>query len=694
MIKRIINVFVLTLVLTVSVSFSQNYGVNLDTVKSSKYDMGKMWTFDYPPVDYWSEAYGFKPSAEWLEHVRMAAIRFATYCSSSFVSGDGLVMTNHHCGRESVSQVEKEGEDLHNTGFLAIKLEDERPVPNLFVDQLVKINDVTAEVQAAVESGKTNEEKVANKTAKISDIEKRFAAETGLRCQVVSLYNGAVYSAYIYKRYTDVRLVFAPEDNAGFFGGDPDNFTYPRYNIDMTFFRVYGEDGKPLKTEHYYKWSPGGAKVGEPIFVVGNPGRTERLNTYAQLEFARDYSNPDVVAMLDMLVNTYTDIIAKNPEKGKDLNNTLFSMANSQKVYKGMVRALNDPVLMAKKRHFEKTFKAAVDSNPSLKSKYGKAWNEIADATKELSQLYPELYSYSNNARNSSVQFIAAEKIVSSVMNKETLEPAKLEAVYKNYDSDLDLALLKFKLDAIKKKLGKDNSAVKVFGDNSAESLAGSSVLSTKDGALNLLSQGSDAVMKSNDPFIKYALITVPKSGELKKKNEDIRNKIAVNKELIGRAAFEIYGTSIPPDATFTLRISDGVIKSYNYNGTIAPPKTTFYGYYDRYYSFNKQYPWVLPERWINPPTEFDRSTPVNFISTCDIIGGNSGSPVINKDAEIIGLAFDGNIESLDDNYIYNTDVPHTVSVDSEGIIEVIKDLYKIKRLAEELRSGKLYTGE
>lgn len=690
MLKRVISVLVLTLVVYSSTSYSQYYGVNLDTVKSSKYDMGKMWTFDFPPVDYFNETYGFKPTKEWLDHVRMSAIRFATYCSSSFVSGDGLVMTNHHCGRESVSQVEKEGEDLHGSGFLAMKLEDERPVPNLFVDQLVNIMDVTKEVQAAIESGKTNEEKVANKTAKVSEIEKRVAAETGLRCQVVTLFNGGVYSAYVYKRYTDVRLVMAPEDQAGFFGGDYDNFTYPRYNLDMTFFRVYGDDGKPLKTEHYYKWSPGGAKTGEPIFVVGNPGRTERLNTYSQLEFARDYSNPDVLAFLDLMVNTYTDIIAKNPERAKDLNNNLFSMANSQKVYKGMVRALNDPVLMAKKRHFEKTFKAAVDANPTLKSKYGKAWDEIADANKEISSLYSEIYSYQVNPRMSAVQFLAADKLVSSVMNKETLEPAKLEALYKSYDADMNTALIAFKINSIKKKLGKDNKAAKIFGEQSAESLAGSSVLSTKEGALNLLSQGPDAISKSNDPFIKFALETAPRAAELKKKSEELRNKVQVNKELIGRAAFEVYGTSIPPDATFTLRISDGVIKSYNYNGTMAPPKTTFYGYYDRYYSFNKQYPWTLPERWVNPPAEFDKSTPINFISTNDIIGGNSGSPVINKDAEIIGLAFDGNIESLDDNYIYNTDVPHTVSVDSEGMIEALKDLYKLERIAKELREGKI----
>ena len=251
---------------------------------------------------------------------------------------------------------------------------------------------------------------------------------------------------------------------------------------------------------------------------------------------------------------------------------------------------------------------------------------------------------------------------------------------------------MNFKLNAIRKKLGNENNAVKIFGNKNAESLAGTSVLSTKEGALNLLSQGPDAILKSNDPFIKFAVESAPRVAELKKKNDELRNKVEVNKELIGRAAFEVYGTSIPPDATFTLRISDGVIKSYEYNGTIAPPKTTFYGYYDRYYSFNKQYPFDLPERWINPPAEFDKSTPFNFISTCDIIGGNSGSPVINKDAEIIGLAFDGNIESLDDNYIYNTDVPHTVSVDSEGMFEALQDLYKLKRISEELRTGKLYT--
>ncbi|MCX6161133.1 MAG: S46 family peptidase [Ignavibacteriae bacterium] len=409
-IKFIIVAFVL---INSTLLFSQNYnGINLDTVKSSKYDMGKMWTFDYPPVDYFSETYGFKPTKEWLDNVRMAALRFASYCSASFVSEDGLVMTNHHCGRESVSQVEVEGENLHDAGFLAMKLEDERKVPGLFVDQLVKIIDVTKEVQDATESGKTADEKISNKTKKISEMEKKLGDESGFRVQVVTLFNGALYSAYYYKRYGDIRIVFAPEDQAGFFGGDPDNFTYPRYNLDCTFFRVYDDNGKPLKTEHFYKWSVNGAGLNEPIFVVGNPGRTERLNTMAQLEFRRDYQYTDVSNMLDLMVNTYTEIIQKNPDKAKELNNQLFSFANSQKVYKGMVKALNDPYIMAKKRDFEKQLRAAVDSKPELKSKYGKAWDEIADANKELSKIYPELYSYSANARTSSKYFVAADKLV------------------------------------------------------------------------------------------------------------------------------------------------------------------------------------------------------------------------------------------------------------------------------------------
>ncbi|MDD5363192.1 MAG: S46 family peptidase [Ignavibacteria bacterium] len=549
-------------------------GVNLDTVKAHKFDGGKMWTFDFPPLDYFQEAYGFKPTQAWMDKVRMSALRFADYCSASFVSEDGLVMTNHHCGRESVSLVQKEGEDLHENGFIAAKLEDERKVDRLYVDQLVKIIDVTKEIQSAIDRGKDPDEKDDFKYQKITEIEKKNSEGKTTVCQVVSLYNGGVYSAYIYKRYNDVRLVFAPEDQAGFFGGDPDNFTYPRYNLDCTFFRVYDENGKPLKVDNFFKWSSNGAEPGEPIFVVGNPGSTSRLLTMSQLEYNRDISYPLILNYINGLVDSIRTLIARNPDKEKELNNQLFEFTNSQKVYKGTVKGLNDLVLMARKKDFEKKFRAAVDANPKLKAKYGNVWNDIAKIVIDKREAY------------------------------DKMKGGSFRALYS-------------KLNEIGKK-------------------------------------------------------------------EEYYNQI------LGRAIFEVYGTSIPPDATFTLRISDGIIKQYDYNGTTAPAKTTFFGALDRYFSFNKQYPWSLPNRWLNLPKEFDLSTPFNFISTNDIIGGNSGSPMINKNAEIVGLVFDGNIESMPGEFIYTDEVPTTVSVDSRGLLECINNLYLLKRLGAELQNGKI----
>ena len=555
--------------------FSQGtYGVNLDTVKAQKFDNGKMWTFDFPPLDYFQSEYGFRPTQEWLDNVRMSALRFADYCSASFVSEDGLVMTNHHCGRESVSQVEKEGEDLPKDGFLAMKIEDERKVPGLFVDQLIKIIDVTKEMQTAIDQGKDIEERDDFKFKKTTEIENRYKEGTSVVCQVVTLYNGGVYSAYIYKRYNDVRLVFAPEDNAGFFGGDPDNFTYPRYTLDCTFFRVYDEAGNPLKVNNYFRWSSNGAAPGEPIFVVGNPGSTSRLLTVSQLEFKRDVTDPLILNYINNFVDSLYKVITANPDKEKELNNELFNYTNSQKVYKGTLKGLNDGVLMARKKDFEKNFIQAVKSNEKLKAKYGNIWDDISALVKQ-----------------------------------------KREVFEKNKNGDFRTLYRKLQ------ELGA---------------------------------------------------------------KEDYYNQI------LGRAIYDVYGTKIPPDATFTLRISDGVIKSYNYNGTIAPPNTTFYGMLDRYYSFEKKYPWEVHSRWLNPPADFDFGTPFNFISTNDIIGGNSGSPMINKNAEIVGLIFDGNIESMPGEFIYSSDVPTTVSVDSRGLLEAINDMYNLKRIGSELVNGKI----
>ncbi|MEJ2614457.1 MAG: S46 family peptidase [Ignavibacteriaceae bacterium] len=338
--------------------------LNLDTVKAGKFDTGRMWTFEYPPVKYFEDTYNFKPSEKWLKDVRLSALRFASYCSASFVSGDGLIMTNDHCARESVTEVSSDSANFSKNGFWAKTIEDEKPVPGLFVDQLVLIKDVTDEIQEEISQGKTEADKELNKEKAIAEIEKRESDSTGLKISVVPLYNGGRYSLYGYKRYSDVRLVFAPESEIGFFGGDYDNFTYPRYDLDCSFFRVY-DNGKPLKTKHYFKWSSNGAKDGEPVFVIGNPGSTNRLNTVSQLEYFRDITYPRMVDLLNELVNVYSKLLVENPDRENELRDQMLKYTNSQKAYEGMLKGLRNPILMQKKKDFEEKFKAAVKSNPN-----------------------------------------------------------------------------------------------------------------------------------------------------------------------------------------------------------------------------------------------------------------------------------------------------------------------------------------
>jgi hypothetical protein len=684
---------------------TSNNWLKLDTVKAGKYDMGKMWTFDYPPIEYFKHEYNFQPTEDWLNNVRMSALRFANYCSASFVSADGLVMTNHHCGRESVQEVTKPGEDLFNNGFYAKTLQDERPVPGLYVDQLVLIKDVTKEIQSAGNTGNTPEEKVANENATIKNIEAKEAKETGLKTQVVSLYNGGKYSLYGYKRYTDVRLVFSPEAALGYFGGDYDNFTYPRYDLDCNFFRVY-DNGKPLKTEHYFHWSPEGAVPGEPVFVVGNPGHTDRLKTIAQLEYDRDVVYPRTLEFLDSFIDAYNSVIAEHPEKTAELQNRLFFYSNSQKAYSGMLAGLRDPVLMQRKIDFERKFRQAVMANPDLKEQYGDVWDKIRDVQNQLRGISGKYFALNIIPQSSSQYFLIARDLVSLAKQLQLPESEREEA-YKeanldstvskiipvNFYPDLQNAILKVQIDRFYKYLGSENELViKITGGKTGEAavnyMLSNSVLTSLDKIKDLVKKGPDAILNSSDPFIYFIVNSRPQMSELQSKISEIVSKNSTYSEELGKALFDIYGTSIPPDATFTLRISDGVVKGYPYNGTIAPPFTTFYGLYDRYYSFGKKYPFDLPKEWQNPPADFNLETPMNFVATTDIIGGNSGSPVINEKAQIVGLAFDGNIESLPGNFIFTTETNRTVAVHSAGMLEAIKDLYKATRLSDELRTG------
>lgn len=680
---------------------------NVDTVKAGLFDAGKMWTFDYPPTEYFRQAYNFAPSDDWYQHARLGALRLPG-CTASFVSEDGLVFTNHHCARGALDAVNREGENLPEHGFYASTLADERKSPRTYADQLQLIEDVTAEVIQAFETGKTDEERVANRTAKIAEIEKRYKDKTGLNCSVVTFYNGGKYSVYGYKRFTDVRLVFAPELGAAFFGGDYDNFTYPRYDLDISFFRVYGEDGKPLKTKEFFKWSKNGAEEGEPVFVVGNPGRTSRLFTVAQLEYNRDHPYPYVLARLTEMVSIYSAYIEKHPESKLEYQTQLFSFSNSQKVYVGRVKGLHDPIIMAKKRDFERKFRNAVSSKPALKAQYEKVWGEIESVQKEKAGLFNELQAltFSGIGRpdvlslaNSVVDFAALLRLPEAERTERlrgrSLDAYRTQLASSKITIELDQAILANHLKILAAFFGTGNASFnKLTGGMSPEaaaaSLMKSTVLTNPESLKDLLGKSADEIEKSTDPFMTFVQALAPRAKTVREKFMEAVSKEQARVQILGKAVFDVYGTSIPPDATFTLRIADGVVKNYEYNGTLAPPFTTFYGFYDRYYSFNKKDPWTIPDKWKNPPSTFDMSTRYNFVSTNDIIGGNSGSAVVNKNLEVVGIAFDGNMESLPGDFIFDDTLNRCVSVHSSGILEALDDIYKADRIAAELRAGKI----
>nr|BCX00917.1 MAG: dipeptidyl-peptidase [Bacteroidota bacterium] len=671
---------------------------HLDTVRAGRFDTGKMWTFDDPPVEYFAQRYGFRPTEEWLRHVRMAALRFATYCSASFVSPDGLVMTNHHCARDAAAAVSRPGENLVQNGFYARTLEEERRVPNLFVDQLVLIEDVTRRIERAMAGARTDEERLRAQEAEIRAIEEEYRQRTGLEIQVVSFYNGARFSVYGYKRYRDVRLVFLPELELGYFGGDPDNFTYPRYAFDCAFFRVYDEQGQPLRTEHFFRFNPRGAEEGEPVFVVGNPGRTSRLNTVAQLEFRRDLALPYTLEYLKRRSAILQGVLRRLGEPNPELENQLFSIENTIKAFTGQLRGLRDPYLMARKRAFERDFRRAVEANPTLRSRYGGIWEEIARIRMELRRYYPDLFVFQTQGIGRSQTLALAQAMAAYAhqiqANASTAEIENRRSRIRNWpapsDRELEANWLEAHLEEARRILGPEDPYVRAaLGDRSpqeaARALLSRSRIWDRSYRDSLLEAGSEAILRASDPALLLGRLAEPRLRAAQEANARLASREQVLAGELARALFEVYGSQIPPDATFTLRLADGVVRGYPYNGTLAPHKTTFYGLYDRFRSFDQKAPWSLPERWHHPPPEFDLGTPLNFVSTNDIIGGNSGSPVINRQAEVVGLIFDGNIESLPGEFIYTEETSRAVSVHAGGIIAALRHIYQAERLVREL---------
>ena len=666
-------------------------------------EAGTMWTFDAPPLDYWKKTYNFTPDSAWLDHVRLASVRLPG-CSSSFVSADGLVLTNHHCARACVASASPRDTDYSVTGFIAASLADERKCATLYVDQLESIQDVTSRVRGAV-TARATDAQVAQRDAEIARIENECKQGTGLICQVVTLYQGGMYSLYRYRRFSDVRLVMVPEEEAAFFGGDPDNFTFPRYDLDMALLRVYENDA-PMQVKNYLHVSMTGPKDSDLVLVVGNPGSTGRLLTLAQMQYLRDVQYPLTLAAYARGRSVAKEIAAASPEAQRANENLIFGIENSIKAVTGYRAGLLDSVIMARKAAFEHDLRARVNADPTLRARYGGAWDAIASAERERAAITaaaayhgfspaPPFGSQLLNWAGEIVQ-LPAESAKADSARLRRYRGKGLAQVRTGLEDDHPvnleeekLALAAYLTDARHALPANDPAMRAALAGRSpevaAEALIDGTHLASVDARKTLVAGGARAVAASTDPMIVLARRLDPLSRAADARVRRLDDVISANAEKVGQALFAVYGTKLPPDATFTLRISDGTVKGYPYNGTIAPYKTSFYGMFGHSADFDDKPPFHLPRRWTQALDSLDLATPLDFVSTNDIIGGNSGSPVVNRNGELVGLIFDENIESLPNRFIFTDDAARSVSVDSRAIIEALGMVYHAPRLVQEL---------
>jgi len=659
-----------------------------------------MWTFDNLPVKLLQEKYGFTPTREWLDKVRLASVRFNVGGSGSFVSADGLLITNHHVGLGCIQNVSTQERDYVAEAFLAPARDKEPACPGYEVNVLVALEDVTAKVLGAVKPAMSDKEAGEARKAAIARIEKQCADRTGNRCDVIPLYQGGEYQLYTYKKYTDVRLVFAPEQQTAFFGGDADNFTFPRHDLDVCIMRAY-ENGAPARPAAWLPWARKGAEDGDLVFVSGNPGSTSRLETFAQLESERDVIQPRIIDSYKQRLAMLKAFAAQSPEHERRAKETIFSYENSIKAREGMLRALKDAEAMAAKAAAEKELQARLAADPEL-ARGADPWATIAAAQKKYDDRLDEqrLVGFGGsellNIAGNIARYVAEKQKPNDVRLEEFRDSnlASLENLLYSpapiYD-DLEKAMLAYRLKEATEALGPDHPFVKtVLAGRTPEQVAEEVVWGTKvkDVATRkaLVAGGPSAVAASTDPMIVLARKIDALARQARAFRED--EVEAVQKragERIAQARWKAYGRNLSPDATFTLRLAFGVVKPFPAEGTIVPARTTFHGLYDRAASFRYQPPWNLMPRWVEHKKDLELETPFNFVSTADIIGGNSGSPVINRDGEFVGIIFDGNIESLASDYFYSDEVSRAVSVDARAIVEALRKVYGAAGLVEEL---------
>jgi hypothetical protein len=660
-----------------------------------------MWLYNAFPKEKVKAKYQFEPSQQWLDHVQWSSVRFNNGGSGSFVSPDGLTFTNHHVGADCIHKLGTSGADYMKTGFYAKTQAEETKCPDLELNVLTGIEDVTAKVNAGVKPGMSAADAGQAQRSAMAAIEKDCTTSTGLRCDVVTFYSGEVYNLYKYKKYTDVRLVFAPEFDAAFFGGDPDNFTYPRYDLDISFFRIY-ENDKPVHLDHYLKWSQTGVSDGELIFVSGHPGATGRLLTIAQLQFLKDVDYPSRLASYKRRIAMLKKFSAESPENARVAQEDIFGLENSQKAIKGYLEGLKDLALMSQKNMDERAQERAYTAkNPNGSN----PWVEIAKAIKVEREIYNPL-TYVERSRGYYSQLAQyARWIVRTTEEKQKPNGDRLREyrdsalpsleqrlfssapIYKNFET----TTLADSLAQMQEALGADDPAVKAsLNGKSAQEAAQDYISGTRldDVAVRkqLYEGGKQAVDASSDPLIVLMRKVDTEARAARKRYDDEVDAVERRDGAsIARAHFAESGFNQPPDATFTLRLSYGAVKGYMENGQKIPDFTTFDGAYKHAAAHDNKPPYQLPDSWMKMKSKLNLSTPLNYVSTADIIGGNSGSPTVNKAGEVVGIIFDGNIQSLTWNFFYDDQIGRSVHVDSRGIVEALRHIYGAQGLANEL---------
>ena len=685
------------------------------TAISSRADEG-MWLFNNPPLKQLKEKYQFEPTPQWLEHLQKASVRFNSGGSGSFVSANGLCITNHHVGADALQKASSKQHNYLKEGFYAKTNAEEIKCADLELNVLISIEDVTAQVNAAVKPGMSPE--VAGKAREnaIAQIEKESKDKTGLRSDVVTLYQGGLYHLYCYKRYDDVRIVFAPEQQMAFYGGDPDNFEYPRFDLDICIFRAY-ENGEPAKIEHYLKWNSSGPSDGELTFVSGSPGRTDRQLTVDELADRRDREVPTWLQMFnrrEVLLIAWGQRSFENARRARE---DLYGDQNNRKRYDGYVAALYDPEIWRAIDAREKKLRDAISRDPKLKSTTG-AYDRIKKAQAELVKIAPR-YDYLEQERPVSVGYRSPRAFYSTLFKyarlltraiderakpngeriaafrdsaKESLE-LELFSTEPVHD-DYEILRLTDSLTDFAEKFGGNDSLVKqVLAGKSPHARAVELVSGTKlrdvEFRKDLYAKNAAALQAAHDPMLDLARMIDAPAREARKAHEtqeEIKRQAYAE---VAKAWFAIEGTNKYPDATFTLRLSYGKVLGYEEDGKQIPPFTDFAGFYQRAGEHDNLPPFDLPQRWIERKAQLNLATKFNFVSDADIIGGNSGSPVVNKANEFVGIIFDGNIQSLVLDCIFSDKQARAVSVDSAAISEALRKVYDAGPLADELESAK-----